>query len=165
MPAVEAPTNSSHRGDMAPIWVKAACSADRAFGASEPAGFRDALSNQDMSGSVCGAIVHCSIHESAVRANATAAAFRSIGNPTSAAIDVCKFPGHRRLTPVIPGRPSSLSDLEPTYLAGRLKAALPPGAVVARLLRGFLSNDFLVLRRRPGDAAVGESTFAWADPD
>jgi putative ABC transport system permease protein len=74
------------------------------------------------------------------------------------------IPGYQKvykLTDVLesPGQPPAASDMTQGALASQLKVALP-GATLARL-----NESFPPLRHRPGDAAIDERNFAWADPD
>jgi putative ABC transport system permease protein len=74
------------------------------------------------------------------------------------------LPGYRHVYKLTseqraPGAPPVSSDGTESPLAGQIKAALP-GSTPARL-----TEDFLPLRRKPGDRSVIEPTFAWADPD
>jgi len=58
-----------------------------------------------------------------------------------------------------PGAPPLNSDGTEAPLADQIKAALP-GSMPTRL-----TEDFMPLRRRPGDPSAVEPAFAWADPN
>jgi putative ABC transport system permease protein len=75
------------------------------------------------------------------------------------------IPGYQqvyKITSVVqqPGQPPIHDDINPPALAPQLTAALPINAAVARLRVYILS-----VKHRPGDAAVADRSFAWADPD
>lgn len=75
------------------------------------------------------------------------------------------IPGYERIYKIThaierPGQARETGDDNPTPLAGQLRAALPHGATVARLL-----GDGPIVRHGSGDAGAQETAFAWAEPD
>jgi putative ABC transport system permease protein len=75
------------------------------------------------------------------------------------------IPGYRqvyKITNVIvqPGQSPSPGDTNQSVLANQLRLVLPGAQAIARL-----QENPLPVKRRPGDAAVLERSFAWVDPD